>query len=282
MTSIVAGLNLGIAQSFINSSQGNANIGTDHAVNVATGNLSLLRQDGFVKGKGHDLIGLQVYNSQGQWSNNSAFTFGVAKITQFPSGSNDHRLILQLADGSTRTFKRVGDTDRYQALTDKDAIDEFRLVNDEWLLDDGATDSTWHFNLSGQLTKKVDGDDHTTNYTYTEFGELEMISNGLERLEIDYNPTNRYISDLTAYDKDGNTLSYVAYGYDQYGRLDRVAIDLSPSDNNIDNGKLLTSTYTYDGTSQRIASITKNDGRQTRFQYDSQGRTTHVYEGDNR
>ncbi|WP_345777875.1 LysM peptidoglycan-binding domain-containing protein [Lysobacter sp. ISL-42] len=57
------------------------------------------------------------------------------------------------------------------------------------------------------------------------------------------------------------------YSYDGSGRLSTVTLDLSPDDNSVSDGKVFTSTYAYDGSSARIASITQSDGAKVAFTY---------------
>lgn len=49
-------------------------------------------------------------------------------------------------------------------------------------------------------------------------------------------------------------------------------MDLSPEDNSTADGRVFTTTYTYDGASKRIASITQSDGAKLSFSYYSDAR----------
>ncbi|MDH5328175.1 MAG: putative Ig domain-containing protein [Gammaproteobacteria bacterium] len=75
-------------------------------------------------------------------------------------------------------------------------------------------------------------------------------------------------------------ISRVQYGYDHQDRLVQVIVDLTPEDKNFTlvdrdgdtlydsvNGHTYVTTYTYDGNSHRIASITQGDGTSISFNY---------------
>ncbi len=48
-------------------------------------------------------------------------------------------------------------------------------------------------------------------------------------------------------------------------------MDLSPEDNSIADGRVYTTTYGYDGSSTRIASISESDGTRVAFTYQQIG-----------
>ena len=59
----------------------------------------------------------------------------------------------------------------------------------------------------------------------------------------------------------------VRYAYDGSNRLSTVTVDLSPADNSTADGNSYVTTYTYDGSSKRIASISQTDGTYIGFTY---------------
>lgn len=69
------------------------------------------------------------------------------------------------------------------------------------------------------------------------------------------------------------------YSHDTLGRLSAAAVDLSPQDNSIADGKVFQTFYAYDGGSDRIASVSQSDGTRLSFQYTQIGaahRVSHV------
>lgn len=68
------------------------------------------------------------------------------------------------------------------------------------------------------------------------------------------------------------TLTRTRYGYDGANRLTSVTVDLSPEDNAIGDGKTYVTTYTYDGSSKRVASVSQTDGSRLDIGYDQSGR----------
>lgn len=73
----------------------------------------------------------------------------------------------------------------------------------------------------------------------------------------------------------GSALPQVEYGYDDRGRLATVTTDLTPADGAITDGVVFVTTYSYDGTTTRIASVTHSDGTGVFFAYDA-GRVSTV------
>jgi YD repeat-containing protein len=55
-------------------------------------------------------------------------------------------------------------------------------------------------------------------------------------------------------------MTRVSYTYDTANRLSTVTTDLTPIDNAVQDSKIVRTTYTYDGTSKRVASISQTGG----------------------
>ena len=62
------------------------------------------------------------------------------------------------------------------------------------------------------------------------------------------------ISQITT-QSNGSTQTQVYYSYDSLGRLSRVTLDLSPQDNSVADGNSYVTAYTYQGTTDLVASI---------------------------
>jgi hypothetical protein len=69
-------------------------------------------------------------------------------------------------------------------------------------------------------------------------------------------------------ESDGVTETLTHYAYDTLGRLTSVIVDFSPEDNSIESGETYTTSYTYDGDSHRVETITQSDGSSITFTYE--------------
>src|SRR5207237_10619665 len=72
--------------------------------------------------------------------------------------------------------------------------------------------------------------------------------------------------------RSDGTLTRVRYTYDGSIRLSTVTVDLSPSDSSVANNYSYVTSYTYDGTSKRVASIAQTDGSLLQIAYDGSNR----------
>src|SRR5690606_8449676 len=66
-----------------------------------------------------------------------------------------------------------------------------------------------------------------------------------------------------------STLTRTRYAYDASDRLVSVITDLTPGDHSIADGATYVTSYTYDGASNRIASISQTDGSLITIAYDA-------------
>ena len=107
---------------------------------------------------------------------------------------------------------------------------------------------SYAYNAGGLLTSVADASGETTYYDYA--------GNNLTQIR-------------TVCQSNGSpvTSTRVRYAYDASNRLSSVTVDLSPSDNSIADGKTYVTSYTYDDTSKRVASITESDGTSLAFTY---------------
>ena len=83
---------------------------------------------------------------------------------------------------------------------------------------------------------------------------------------------------------DGQTQTLTRYTYDTSDRLVQVQVDLSPQDSIADT-QVYSTSYTYDGVSRRVASITQSDGSSVAFTYeliDGQYRVRTYTDGEGR
>nr|WP_197414775.1 RHS repeat protein [Lysobacter enzymogenes] len=144
--------------------------------------------------------------------------------------------------------------------------------NQRWTWTQGGSQLIERYDASknGRVFESVDRDGNATSYVYNAAGALGEVrtANG-EITYLDYDGSGRLskIRTVTNNGSGAQTSTAVRYGYDGAGRLSTVTLDLSPDDNSIADGKVFTTTYGYDGSSGRIASIAQSDGAKVAFGY---------------
>ncbi|MCL4370644.1 MAG: DUF6531 domain-containing protein, partial [Chloroflexi bacterium] len=119
--------------------------------------------------------------------------------------------------------------------------------------------TVWSFDLYGRLTAITDRYGNHSDLTYNGSGQLTAVSDpaGRGSLSLSYDPTTGRLTSVS--DWVGRS---VTYSYDSSGRLSTV----KDPDNN-------TTTLAYDGTSQRITSITDaNNHTVVTMTYDAERR----------
>jgi YD repeat-containing protein len=265
-------------------------------VNVATGNLIIQRQDELLIGRGSDIGVYQTYNSQGtfdfdnndNWQvslyrqlSNRTGTVNTAGSTITRTGADGTALVYTYdsTTGSATLGKYVNrdGSGSYDALT-------YTAGTDTWVWQDGNTrikesyavdpnDSTkW------RITKVTDPDNNSLSYAYSSTAGLTSYiskvtnANG-EATELIYNGYKQ-LSRINVISSSNTTTTRIRYSYESTAstaRLTSVSTDLTPADGSITDGKTYTTTYTYDGASNRIASITNSDGSKVSFTYETSG-----------
>jgi YD repeat-containing protein len=113
-----------------------------------------------------------------------------------------------------------------------------------------ATDkdqSTWLFDMTGRLTQVRDRFGNVSNLVYNASGQLASISDPAGRglLTLTYTTGK-----LTAVTDWASPARVVTYQYDANGRLWKVT-----------DRENKTTTFTYDGTSHRLATVTNARGK---------------------
>lgn len=112
----------------------------------------------------------------------------------------------------------------------------------------------------------------------------DTISNGMSRSEVllffaESAEHKSYIANIPGRSFYGTVSSVrTRYSYDGLGRLSSVSVDLSPDDNSVADGNAYVTTYTYDGSSKRVASIAQSDGSLIALSYDGSGRVIKMVE----
>ncbi|MEJ8837144.1 LysM peptidoglycan-binding domain-containing protein [Ramlibacter sp. AN1133] len=241
-------------------------------VNVANGLLVVQNRDDLLVSRGDDAAALRTYNSAGQFNDDNAdnWASGVVSLQLAgvlnAAGSTVSRVER---DGSTAVYNFDAARGLYVTTEGAGAYDTISYVAAEAQFEwrDGSTGATQRFEGAGarRLLSCKDTSGNTLAYAYGANGFLSAVTTAS--------------GETTFYDYTGNNLSQVRtvvgtvtttrvrYGYDLSNRLATVTVDLSPSDASIADGKIYQTTYTYDGTSKRIASIAQTDGSSLAFTY---------------
>jgi len=285
MVSIVTGNGLGIQSSSAlglgNRGQiGNAafgQAGEQIYVNAATGNLIVQNRDQMLIGQGIDSAIHRAYNSLGKIAGENWRPGGVRTVDGLAGALNtvgstvmrtdwDGTTIVYAYDADRRAYVCTGGFDRRPTIT-------FDDMSNAWLWHDaaGRVEERYDAAVGGRLVTMTDRDGNAVGYRYDDRGMLSEVStaNG-DRTVLDYDGQMRLIALRTVYRMASGafaTATTTRYAYDAQGRLSEVAVDLSPEDNSIADGRVFRTNYTYDGMSARIASIAQSDGTRVEFTY---------------
>ncbi|MEM8917434.1 MAG: hypothetical protein AAGE37_01135 [Pseudomonadota bacterium] len=258
--------------------------------NAANGNLVINQQDEFLVAKGPDIGISRTYNSQGTWDgdNGDNWQLGTTRRIYDLTGTQDtagSTIKRQSADGSVTTFTWDAGRNAYVTTDGSGAYDEIQKIGNYWVWTDGSKDLIESYGAFGtnswRIVEQKDGDNNKITFTYSgaNLSRIDITDPGDDSY-IEYSWTGNNITKVTTGYTDlatGNTnqtLTRTHYGYDSSNRLTSVTTDLSPHNNSTSDGNTYVTTYTYDGTSNRVASISQTDGSSIAMLYDSSGRVT--------
>jgi YD repeat-containing protein len=311
MTGIVTGAGLGLYGNALNV-LGNATLGANGNrvyVNSTTGNLIVQQQDEYLASVGLDLGLSRTYNSLGvlDGDNNDNWRLSLhRRVYNLTGTANTANSTITKTFGDGFDAIYIYDTSRslYVSSTGDGAHDtlSYNSTSQVWTWTDGSAGAKEEYQSDGaggwRLWHTLDADGNTTTYNYN------LTSKLLESV-VDANGQITTLTwtgtDLTQIAVTSNTLttSTTRYFYDASHRLTQVVVDLNLVDgfvlqdtrNNSTgligadgiydsvNGATYVTSYTYDGTSKRIASITSGDGTTVSFTYDASGRIATYREG---
>ncbi|WP_035225771.1 Ig-like domain repeat protein, partial [Paracidovorax oryzae] len=292
---------------FGNAAQGRG--GEQAYVNLANGNLVLQRRDDFVASQGLGMDVLRTYNSQGLLDDDNAdnWSIGIYNQPLRLSGTRNAAgsvLTRTAADGARSDYAFDAAQGLYVGTDGAGAYDSLRWDDaaGQYVWTDGDSGAQERYEGSGdhRLLSRSDAHGNTTRYQYSADGLLSHVVDASgETTWYDY--AGRNLSQVRVVAKDGTTTSTrVHYAYDALNRLSSVTVDLTPGDNDITDGKVYQTTYTYDGDSRRVATVAQSDGTRlaigyvlvdgdyrvasvqdalgltTRYAYDTAARTTTV------
>jgi YD repeat-containing protein len=294
MAAIVSANSLGISTSSLallgtSGTAGQTSLGAGGEriyLNTATGNLVVQDLDEVLVGLGPDLGILRTYNSQGQLDgdNNDGWRIGVYRQVALTSGAANQAgsTVRRIdADGATQLY--TFDGSKYVSTDGGGAFDTLAFDGTSlWTFTNGDTrvQETYQGDANGgRLVALTDPDGNRVTFTYTGALVTQVQDASGETTYLDYAGNN--LVDLRTVTSGGKTSVRTRYGYDAGNRLTSVTVDLTPDDASIADGKIFVTSYTYDGASDRIASILTGDGDSVRFSYDAQGRIASYAEGGN-
>lgn len=127
-----------------------------------------------------------------------------------------------------------------------------------------------------RVVSQTDTSGNTLTYSYGSNDQLYRVTTA-DGGYTQYSWSGTNITQITTGYTDlvtsaAKTLTRTRYGYDGSNRLTTVTVDLTPGDNSVSDGATYVTTYTYDGTSKRVASITQTDGSSVAIAYDGSNR----------
>jgi len=310
MVAIIAGNGLGLFNTSHNTlggagpsgqGAGTGQTGVSAMVNAATGNLILQFNDEQLSGLGQDLSHLRTYNSQGVIADDDADGWrwqGERKVVLSGSRNTAGSTVTRtLGDGHQTVY--AWDGAAYTSSEGDGANDSliWNASSSRWVWTDGSTRTVEQYlDSTGRLASVTDAEGTSISYSYDALGRLASVkdSSGQE-LVLNYNVAGKLERLDTRTTTGGALTRQVYYTYDTTGRLKTVSTDLTPAGNSITDGKVYTTTYAYDGTSQRIASISQSDGTSVAYTYqlvgsdyrvasvvDASGTSTFTYDLANR
>jgi YD repeat-containing protein len=279
MVEIVSGNQLGLVNSSVallgtGGGVGNAQLGKNGDqvfLNAATGNLVIENTDEILAASGSDLSLVRTYNSQGLLNdaNGDNWRLSVDRRVYGLTGTVNtagSTITKQFGDGSEVIYTYNAATGVYVAKDGANANDTlaYSATALQWTWTDGATQGKETYNATGQMIQSSDINGNTTKYAYTGSYLTQITDPSGQTTYLDYTGNN--LTDIRVV-SGGVTQTRTRYTYDSSNRLSQVIVDLSPSDNSITDGNTYTTTYTYDGSSDRVASITSGDGSTVSFTY---------------
>jgi|GEM_PF-1052426 len=263
---------------------GQGRSGEQSFVNVANGNLVLQGRDDVLMGRGLDVNAVRTYNSQGLLSDDNGDNWSVGAfgqkvvLTAGTAGTPGSTLTRTDRDGAQAIYTWDAARSRYVSSDGAGAFDTIAYDSgaSQFVWTDGDTGriERYQANGAGRLVSVTDTDGNTISCAYNGSGNVESVTDANGDVSYyDYSGINltqiRTVS-------GGVTTTTVHYAYDASNRLFKVTVDLSPGDSSVADGKTYVTTYTYDGTSTRVASVTQSDGTVLSFTYVEVGGTYKV------
>lgn len=238
-------------------------------INASTGNLVIRGKDQSLVSRGLDLSLSRTYNSQASKNDFDGDKWRFSFEREINVVGNNLRRIS--GDGHIAVFQKQKDGS-YLSTAGSGAHDTIKKVGSDWVYTEGSSGIKEIYRGSdGRLLRTEDKSGNKVEYRYSG-NRLTTISNASgEELRFVYNSKGQLkrLDSYTIVDgKLSHSHSKVHYNYDSKGRLAQVKVDLSPEDKSISDGKVFTTTYTYqDANSHLLKSIQKSDGSKITLGY---------------
>jgi YD repeat-containing protein len=174
-------------------------------------------------------------------------------------------------DGSEAVYAWDAASTSYRSTAGAGAYDSIKVVGTQYVWSDGDSglSETYESAATGRLLSAADKNGNIVSYAYDAANNLKsMTSANGEVTYFDYVGNNlSQVRTVTGSGATAVTLTRVRYSYDTSNRLVTVTVDLSPEDNAITDARVYTASYSYDGTSKRVASLSQSDGSRLDFTY---------------
>jgi hypothetical protein len=267
MVAVVNGSGLGLFTS--RGSSGSAGLGQSRDqvfVNSTTGNLVIQGVDEILTATGADIAVTRTYNSLGitDGDNNDGWRMGLTRSLAVNAGVS---IVKTFGDGARVTYNWNGT--EYVSTEGEGAHDRIAASGANWVWTDGSERNTETYTSAGVLQSSRDASGNTVSYTVSN-GVIVQISvtspsvaNGGDGsttvINFSYNPGTLDLERVATV-RNGVTETLTYYTYDGQHRLSTVTVDLSPANNSTSDNDTLVTTYTYQGTTNLVASITQRKG----------------------
>ncbi|WP_266157646.1 LysM peptidoglycan-binding domain-containing protein [Dyella silvatica] len=282
MVAVIAGNGLGLDNTSLTqlgqASGGQGAIGqgrVNQYLNVANGNLVLQGQDQGLIFDGTPLNALRTYNSQGQLSGNQGWLFGFGQTVNGLSGTVNtvgSTIVRTGDDGSAVTYTYNATLGVYVSSGQSGAQDTlaWNAASSTWSWTESSTRQQEIYNAHGQLTALSNAATGASyNFSYSNGMLSQVVAGDGDTLILGYNTANQLVNlsiqEVPPGQSAAVTRQQVSYSYDSQGRLSVVTTTLG-SDTNNGLGSYSTA-YGYDGTSDRVASVSQSDGTTVSYTY---------------
>mgnify|MGYP001042125520 CR=1 FL=1 len=282
MVAVIAGNGLGLANTSLpplGQGPGGQAVtgqgGVAQYFNAATGNLTLQNADEGLIFDGLPLAVLRTYNSQGQLTGNQGWLFGFSRSIGGLTGTlgaigstvtragDDGSMVTYVYDAARGLYASSGQSGTEDTLT-------WNASSSTWTWTDGTSRQQETYNASGVLTELSDAQTGARySFSYSNGQLSQIVAGDGDTLIFGYDAagqlTSLSVQAIPPGQSSAVTRQQVGYTYDAQGRLSTVVTTLA-SDTHPD-GTSYTTTYTYDGSSDRIASVSQSDGTVVSYTY---------------